>query len=173
MEKDALREKLRSIGAEAQEVAQHLRDVVFIINPRFDVFSEVQAYYREKAHEFLDDLGLDAQFYFPKPEHNPSEPPEVKRQLFLLLRECLNNIAKHAQATEVHLTFQSRVFGTESLATYFLEVRDNGQGFDLENTRHFSNGLKSMTERAEKIGANLEIKSAPGQGTAIRVEGSL
>ncbi|MBC7774387.1 MAG: hypothetical protein H7246_03030, partial [Phycisphaerae bacterium] len=106
LDSNALREKLRAIGSEAQEVAQHLRDVVFITNPRFDAFSEVQGYYREKGREFLESVGLEPHFDFPKPKHNPSVPPEVKRNLYLLLRECLNNIAKHAQATEVFVSFR-------------------------------------------------------------------
>lgn len=180
LDQEALRARLHAIGAEAQEVAQHLRDVVFITNPRFDAFSEVQGYYREKGREFLESVGLEPHFDFPKPKHNPSVPPEVKRNLYLLLRECLNNIAKHAQATEVFLSFRLNEgeAGTDpstltAETPYSLQIRDNGRGFDLDNTRHYSNGLKGMTRRAEKIGAKLDIHSAIGQGTTILLRGSL
>lgn len=183
LDADALREKLRSIGAEAQEVAQHLRDVVFITNPRFDAFSEVQGYYREKSRTFLESVGLEPHFDFPKPKRNPAVPQELKRQLFLLLRECLNNIARHARATAVFIVFrleeeeacaerptlpEQPIAGTR----YTLEIRDNGQGFDLEHTGDFCSGLKGMAQRAEKIGANLEINPVLGQGTTIRLTGA-
>ncbi|MFN0216135.1 MAG: two-component regulator propeller domain-containing protein [Saprospiraceae bacterium] len=180
LDQDALRARLHAIGAEAQEVAQHLRDVIFITNPRFDAFSEVQGYYREKGREFLESVGLEPHFDFPKPKHNPSVPPEVKRNLYLLLRECLNNIAKHAHATEVFVSFRLHEGDASTDPSkltadtpYSLEIRDNGRGFDLENTRHYSNGLKGMTRRAEKIGAKLEINSVVGQGTTILLRGSL
>lgn len=168
LDPEALREKLLGIGADTQAVAQHLRDVVFITNPRFDAFSEVQAYFREKSREFLEHVGLEPHFDFPKPERDPAVPPEVKRQLFLLLREGLNNAAKHAGATELHL-----VFRLQSDNSYTLEIRDNGRGFDPENTGQFGNGLRGMAARAEKIGAKWQLNTAPGLGTSIRLVGSL
>lgn len=171
---DALREKLQAIGADAQAVAQHLRDVVFIANPRFDAFSEVQAYFREKSREFLERVGLEPHFDFPKPEHDPPVRPEVKRQLFLLLRECLNNTARHAGATELFFRFEL-VPGADKPAgdSYLFDIRDNGSGFDPGDTRPFGNGLSGMSARAEKIGAQLTLDTAPGKGTSIRLTGPL
>jgi len=87
-------------------------------------------------------------------------PNEVKIALFRMAQEGLNNIIKHAQATEanVYLYCQSRKVE--------LRLRDNGQGFD---TQQISSGLGlvGMRERALKIGATFELRSAPGQGTEL------
>ncbi len=173
LEKEVLQQKLHSISLEAQEVAQHLRDVVFITNPQFDPFTEVQAYFKEKSSSFLESVGLKAHFDFVQPKINPNVLPEIKRQLFLLLRECLNNIAKHANAKEVNLKFIIIDEIQADNTNYLLEISDNGTGFDPEKTHHFGNGLKSIAKRAEKIDAKLEIISSLGNGTTFRVVGLL
>ena len=181
LEHGDLRQKLHSIGLEAQEVAQHLRDVVFITNPQFDGFNEVQAYYKDKSNAFLESVGLEFNFDFPKSNDNPMVSPEVKRQLYLLLRECLNNIAKHANASRVYLTFRiketkdsdSKENKSTSGACYFLEIKDNGKGFTMTDNHSFENGLNGILKRCEKIGARLSINSFLGEGTTIQVTGSL
>lgn len=163
------REKLRQIGAEARNVALQLGEIVFAINPRYDRFGEVQAYFREKGREFLEEAQISSRFDLPPAPGNPAVPPHVKRQLYMLYRECLNNIVKHAGAQSVGITFRL----DENERNYLLEIRDDGKGFDPENTRRFGSGLKGMHTRAEKIGAVLEIETAPGKGTLVRVRGEL
>ena len=83
-----------------------------------------------------------------------------------MLRECLNNVARHAQAemvTVVVLTTPSR--------NLQLWVRDNGVGMDLAaQPAQGHMGLTSLRERAHMINAHLSIDSAPGQGTCIAFE---
>ncbi|MCK6695347.1 MAG: histidine kinase, partial [Thermoanaerobaculia bacterium] len=162
------REKLRRIGTEARNVALQLGEIVFAINPRYDRFAEVQAYFREKGREFLEEAQLSSRFDLPPAPGNPAVPPPVKRQLYMLYRECLNNIVKHAEARSVSI-----VFRLENRRDYLLEIRDDGKGFDPENTRQFGSGLKGMQMRAEKIGAVLEMETGPGNGTTVRVRGRL
>jgi len=84
--------------------------------------------------------------------------------LFRIVQEALNNIVKHAQASEAHI----RLHLIEPL---WLEIEDQGQGFDSERARDSGHvGLASMGERAAEIGWNLHIITAPGAGTRIRVE---
>ena len=88
-------------------------------------------------------------------------PPTVKIAAYRIAQEALNNIDKHAKATIVHLV--ARDF-PERLE---LTIRDNGTGFDVEQTRSTSLGLDIMRERAEGIGATLAIESKVGIGTEI------
>lgn len=90
-------------------------------------------------------------------------PPDVQVALYRITQEALNNIIKYARATEVRL---------ELLQTpQFVEiaVRDNGIGFDRDQVAANHFGLKIMQERAESIGAELQIVSKPGAGTHITV----
>jgi signal transduction histidine kinase len=90
-------------------------------------------------------------------------PPETQIALYRITQEALNNISKHAGASEVTLNviFLPR--------TVNLSIQDNGRGFDPADTRHQSLGLGIMRERAQKIGADLTINSQIGAGTTVAV----
>lgn len=94
-------------------------------------------------------------------EGEPKElPPEVHVALYRIVQECVNNILKHSRAT----TF--RIELTYATSEVRIIVTDNGQGFDVSET-HAGIGLGSMRERAEGIGATLELTSESGQGTSM------
>jgi len=88
----------------------------------------------------------------------------VQEELYHIAREALNNLLKHARAhsVRVHLLFQE----TSTL----LEICDDGVGFHPDEIRAGGGlGIPGMKERAQRIRANLEIYSAPGEGTTVRV----
>ncbi len=90
--------------------------------------------------------------------------PLEDQGLFRIAQEALNNVVKHSSATTANL----RLHMDEP---YWIEIDDDGQGFDLQ--RQYGGGrvgLAGMRERAEEIGWTLSIRSAPGEGTTIRVE---
>jgi PAS domain S-box-containing protein len=87
---------------------------------------------------------------------------DVHLTLYRIAQESLNNVVKHSQATSFDVALTRRD------NQLILEVKDNGQGFDLGRISG-GLGLGSMRERAEAIGASLEMASAPGQGTTMRV----
>ena len=90
--------------------------------------------------------------------------PTVKAQLIRIVQEALTNIRKHAQACTVTISASE----CEGEAT--LEIHDNGHGFMPEEIQPASQyGLRSMRERAESIGADFQVISAPGAGTTLRL----
>lgn len=91
-------------------------------------------------------------------------PQEVKVAFYRIAQEALNNISKHARATQVtiNLAFHDMVVT--------LIVSDNGRGFVLEQTKSTSLGLKIMCERAEKIDAHFNIESLPNKKTTLTVD---
>ncbi len=131
----------------------------------------------------LDDLGLAAalgayvrQYAERSPArvtfeaHNVEErlPRGWETALYRIAQEALANIAKHANATRVSVEL------SRDGPQVTLVVRDNGQGMDLKALSHGAPiqsglGLLSMGQRAQELGGDFEIKSAPGKGTTIRV----
>jgi signal transduction histidine kinase len=88
--------------------------------------------------------------------------PEVKTMVFRVAQESLNNIARHARATHVHLQLQCNDKGWD------LRIDDDGVGFETDRpSRGF--GLLSMEERAQLMGGTLRIESQPGQGTHVHL----
>jgi two-component system nitrate/nitrite sensor histidine kinase NarX len=86
---------------------------------------------------------------------------EVKEVLYRIVQESLNNIAKHAGASQVNLDM---VFDEDYIE---VSIKDNGRGFDLASVGPGNLGLKIMRERAETMGAELNIVSNMGKGTQI------
>jgi two-component system nitrate/nitrite sensor histidine kinase NarX len=90
--------------------------------------------------------------------------PEIQVQMIRVVQEALNNVRKHAQASQVSITLR------EWQGDYLLEVVDNGQGFMPDDIPGLSQyGLRGMRERAELIGADFQIISQPNQGTIVRL----
>jgi signal transduction histidine kinase len=93
----------------------------------------------------------------------PSLSPDVQIALYRIIQEALNNMIKHSRATSCVVEIRCDDFTIDVI------VRDNGRGFDVATASPTSFGLSIMHERAESIGAQLDIQSIPGKGTQVRV----
>jgi signal transduction histidine kinase/FixJ family two-component response regulator len=91
----------------------------------------------------------------------------IQISLYRILQESLNNVAKHARATRIEVTFSA------SDTAVCLEIQDNGQGFDIKQsamyTHHGGLGLIGMQERVAILDGKIDIESEPGMGTVVRV----
>jgi signal transduction histidine kinase len=90
-------------------------------------------------------------------------PAEVQVAFYRVCQETLNNIAKHAKASQVEIELK------QDGATIELRIQDNGKGFDPKETLSGHYGLSMMRERAEAVGALLTITSQPGHGTELTI----
>ncbi|MFN7948648.1 MAG: CheR family methyltransferase [Blastocatellia bacterium] len=90
--------------------------------------------------------------------------PEAETALYRAAQEALNNIARHAQASQVGVLLESR----DNHAVLIIE--DNGIGFDPQQPQERGLGLIGMRERAAIVGGTIEIESAPGRGTTIFIK---
>jgi signal transduction histidine kinase len=91
-------------------------------------------------------------------------PSDLQLALYYIVREALNNIAKHAQATEVSLMLRYAAEGGH------IAIQDNGCGFERDRVSVNGFGLGIMADSAEDVGATFAISSTPGQGTEITVD---
>jgi ligand-binding sensor domain-containing protein/signal transduction histidine kinase len=96
-------------------------------------------------------------------------PPDVHVALYRIAQEALNNMVKHSRASQAEVSLRTTTGPLDSERVVELQVRDDGRGFDPENVAADHLGLGIMRERAEAIGAQLQIESAIGQGTQISV----
>ena len=110
---------------------------------------------------------IDIQFQISGSEVNLNEQKSIF--LFRMFQEAMNNILKHARATQVtvNLKYHNDMFT--------LEIKDDGIGFDVQGKQHSASsvsgvGLKSIFNRAQLIGAEISINSKPNQGTAILIK---
>jgi signal transduction histidine kinase len=97
-------------------------------------------------------------------------PPDVHEALYRIAQEALNNVVKHARASNVEVTLRCYVPGAGGQgASVHLSVVDDGRGFDPGRVAADRLGLGIMRERAESIGAPLEVETRAGEGTRISV----
>lgn len=163
-----MKARLAKLAADARVTAGSLREIVFAVNPDFDRFSELQAYFREQAREFWEDTNTTVHFDFEKSPHDPIVPPDMKRELLLIFKEAQNNAAKHAAASNIWLTVKLL-----DSRTFFMEVRDDGCGMSADKMSAHTQGQRGMLERARRIGAELRVESAPGAGVRVQMTGKI
>jgi PAS domain S-box-containing protein len=113
------------------------------------------------AEEFARRTGVRVAVADRHPAQSKNARPEAAVALFRIAQEALNNVLKHARATNVRL----EVSATDE--ELILHVEDDGQGFELASARRGRWGMTTMRERAEAAGGQLHIASSPGEGTRI------
>ncbi|MFQ5630636.1 MAG: ATP-binding protein, partial [bacterium] len=153
------RKRLGDIQNVAQQTANSMRDIVWFINPVNDSLEKLIAKMRDTANLLLEHL----YFSFETDDFQKIEIDLNKRRnLFLIYKESLQNIVKHAQASHVEI-----VFTTED-GVFAMQITDNGVGFD-PSAGYKGLGLKNFARRAEEMGAEVQVDSQHNQGTIVRL----
>jgi len=153
------------ISLSAHQTVRALEEIVWALRPGSDSLQSLIEYIAHFASELFEGDGahcrLDLQHDLPQ----RSLPPEMRHNLFLIVKEALTNALKHAAAKEVRVQARAGVDWVEFL------VEDDGRGFHpQEPVRNGKRqGLGNMQQRAEAMGGVLEIKSTPGKGTCVRL----
>ncbi|WP_461070382.1 sensor histidine kinase [Spirosoma horti] len=150
------------IVSEARHVSNSLDDIVWSINPNNDELSNLIARMNRYAAELFEASGITYQISVPDTIQHLTLSMEKRQDLYLISKEAVNNLVKHAQATQASLKIS-----LEHQRLY-LEVCDNGVGFD-PNAETERNGVRNMQTRAKNLHGELAITSAPGQGTSLKL----
>jgi ligand-binding sensor domain-containing protein/signal transduction histidine kinase len=156
--------KIQAISRTTREVIQAMDEVVWTINPKNDSLENLANYIFQYSQEYFQSTGVRCRLDMPPELPNRSLSTEARHNLFMAVKESLNNVLKHASATEVRITL---AVAEKKLA---LTVADNGCGFVPDQTRAAGDGLRNMRDRLEQIGGRLVLESAPGKGTVVRLE---
>jgi two-component system nitrate/nitrite sensor histidine kinase NarX len=149
---------LDELDAGLRESINDVRELLMHFRTRTNT-DDIETALQETLQKFQQQSGLPAQLRV-EGEGLPL-PPDVQVQVLHVMQEALSNVRKHAQASQVTLRV---IKGTN----WGFTVQDNGQGFDTEMLPDSSHvGLTIMRERASRIGAEVRIESAPGQGSSV------
>jgi signal transduction histidine kinase/ligand-binding sensor domain-containing protein len=159
---------LSRIYTTAREVTRSLDEIVWAVDPRHDTLDSLVDYMGRFAQEFLTTANLRCRLDLPV--EVPAWPltAETRHNLFLAFKEALNNVVRHAAASEVRI---SVMLHSES---FELVVKDNGRGFDSGRSERAAsdrittgNGLANMRKRLARIAGRFEIASQSGAGTSV------
>ncbi|RMG56375.1 MAG: hypothetical protein D6723_00495 [Acidobacteria bacterium] len=160
-------QRLTEVAETARELVDTMSDIVWSIDPQRDDLKNVIARIRRFASDVLGVQGIGWKFQTPPEPEKVKLTPEQRRHIFLIFKEAIHNIVRHADCTFVSLTIH--VAGGRLVA----EIHDDGRGFLVPATPELirqdrpGHGLESMRARAAALGGQLHIDSAPGRGTHL------
>lgn len=152
------RQYFNDIYRAARTSGEAIREIVWFINPESDRLDRLIGKMKETAAAMLKNIKVS--FTIPQPLTRTELNPQIRRGVFLAFKEMLNNIIKHAQATEVEIKIK------KSDEAIFLSVYDNGIGFE-ESSVDSGQGLNNMKHRVAEMNGSLSVKTAPGRGTRV------
>ena len=133
-----------------------MSDIVWAINPKKDSLIGLTRRMRSFAEEVLERRDIRLEFDAPIVEPDLKLDANIRRNLYLIFKESINNIVRHSNADAVEISF---MFVDKDLV---LQIGDDGDGFD-KTTEFEGNGLLSIKRRAEDCGGRLEIDSIKAQ----------
>jgi signal transduction histidine kinase len=157
------------ISGIARQLVDSLSELVWATNPRNDTLDNMAAYFREYAANYFEPTPIRCRLDFPPRRAGATIPPEIRRALFLILKEALHNIVKHSGASEASVSLRCERQNQHKALSIEMQVADNGRGFPAQGGRRFGNGLRNMNRRAESMKGHLEFESSPTEGTRLRV----
>ncbi len=156
----SLAHPLSSIAGLSRELVDSMSDIVWAINPTKDHLSDLSQRMRHFGSDVCTARQIDFRFRTPSADCDIAVGANVRREVFLLFKEAVNNMVRHSGCSEADLEFGVTEQGL------VLRVSDNGRGFDV-HTESGGHGLRSMRERTASLGGHLELESRPGAGTNL------
>jgi len=161
-----VKDRLVHIGSISRDLVDSMSDIVWAVNPARDRLRDLTQRMRHFADDVLSARDIALSFRAPPESDDIPLGTHTRRELFLVFKEAVNNIARHSGARSVEIELS---VGDGWLS---LKVTDDGHGFDTGRVGADSaegNGLRSMQRRARDLGGTFDLVSVPGQGALMTV----
>lgn len=158
--KDQTLPEIEKISNSANELLNKMNAIIWTMTSSNDTVENLVAYIRSYAVEFFENTTIDCYFSMPA-----SIPPreisgEKRRNIFLSVKEALNNVLKHSQSNvvRINVSINNRLI---------IEIQDDGVGINMEKLRKFGNGLNNMKKRMASIDGEFNIENRDGTRTTF------
>jgi signal transduction histidine kinase len=155
-----LRSHLKEVSEKSHQMVSSLDEIVWAVNPANDYLPNLANYLCHLAEEFFRTTEMRCRLDVDEMLPPLALTSEVRHSLYLVVREALNNIARHSGATEAWLRIHYRE------QALYIVIEDDGCGFADAQA---GNGLSNMRSRIKKIGGAFECDSRAGRGTVCRI----
>ncbi|MCF8323472.1 MAG: hypothetical protein K9I84_00830 [Leadbetterella sp.] len=151
---------LEQVSVDSREVIDKMDDIIWTINPKNDSINNLETRLKSFGIPLFESKSINFKFDFSKDIEDHKIEMAKRKDIYLILKEAINNLVKYSDCKNV------LVSGQKLKNRLIFKVEDDGLGFDTKK-EYLRNGLKNMTKRSEKIGAELQISSQIGIGTQI------
>ena len=140
-----------------------MNTIIWTMTSSNDTVENLVAYIRSYAAEFFENTAIDCYFSMPATLPQREISGEKRRNIFLSVKESLNNVVKHSQSSVVKINVEV----SERLT---IEIQDDGVGINLEKLRKFGNGLNNMKKRMASIEGEFKIENWKGTRTTFYLQ---
>jgi signal transduction histidine kinase len=145
--------ELEKISNSANELLGKMNTIIWTMKSSNDTLESLIAYIRAHAIEYFDSTPIECKVQLPALIPQAEVSGEKRRNIFLSIKEALNNAMKHSQASQIQIIIST------SDKWLMIKVCDNGVGIDSDKLRRFGNGLSNMRRRMESIDGAFKIES--------------
>ena len=152
--------EIEKISQSADEVLNKMNAIIWSMNSGNDTIDNLVSYIRSYALEYFENTPIDCKVSTPASIEPTELTGDKRRNLFLCVKETLNNALKHSKASLIKIDFAI----ADKLV---IKIADNGIGIDLEKIRQFGNGLKNIARRMESIGGTYLVENKNGTATTL------
>lgn len=160
--KEAIPVEIEKISNSADDVLNKINAIIWSMNSRNDTVDNLVSYIRAYSLEYME--GTSIQCRVNTPDFVPREElsGDKRRNIFLCVKETLNNTLKHSKASSLVIDIQT---GDKLI----IRIADNGSGIDMQKLREFGNGLKNISRRMKSIGGSFSIENKNGTVTTLQL----
>ncbi len=151
--------EIEKISSSANELLNNMNAIIWTMSSSNDSLDNMVAYIRGYAIEYFENTGINCHIQLEENLPHLAVSGDIRRNVYLVVKEALNNILKHSKATEVSITLRKE---TDGISLY---IQDNGTGIDFDHLRRFGNGLINMKKRMEET--HIEFKIENKNGTLV------
>jgi signal transduction histidine kinase len=152
--------EIEKISNSANEVLNKMNAIIWSMNSSNDTLDSLISYIRAYAIEFFDSTPVDCRVNMPETIPYKELSGDKRRNIFLCVKETLNNTLKHSKANKVNINISTN-------GQLKINIADNGVGIDPEKIRRFGNGLKNIERRMKGIGGYYKIINNGGTETVL------
>ncbi len=145
------------------ESLQKIDEIIWSLNAQNDSLEELLVFTEKYFYEFIGNAGLDGAIKIRNEYSDRFLPASTRRSVFLIVKEAINNVVKHAKATTVALLIEIEP------DRMLIKLSDDGIGMQLNAKERNGNGMKNMSSRVEKLGGRMTIAPNSGWGTTIDI----
>lgn len=152
--------EIEKISHSADEVLNKMNAIIWSMNSGNDTLDNLISYIRSYALEYFESTPIDCKVLTPETIEAKEITGDKRRNIFLCVKETLNNALKHSKAGMIKIDIEIR----ENLV---IRISDDGVGIDMQKLRQFGNGLKNIKRRMESIGGTYTIENQNGTVTTL------
>ncbi len=151
------------IVGQSNELMDNMSDIVWSMQPAGEQTASLQSRIKNYGAELLHNKDIAFEYHILPEAEKSLEHLLARKNILLIVKEAINNIAKYSQATAAQV--QLSISGTELI----VDISDNGIGFDSSNENVDGNGLRNMRHRTEELLGQMQLRTGVGMGTHINV----